>query len=218
MNDEPPHRGEPFATTHWSVVLAAARACPETVAPAWQELARAYWFPLYAYVRRRGCEPEDAADLTQTFFVRLIEKRTLKGLERDGGRFRSFLLTCLNHFLTEEWRRGQATTRRPAQGWVPLDAVEAERRYACGGPASATPEELFERRWAESLVDGALARLETHYAEAGRASLCGHLIAYLNDDPGALPHAAIAERVGLSAASVRVELLRLRHVFRVLAR
>ena len=207
-----------FATTHWTMVLAAAQASPSLPGPAWEYLARTYWYPVYAYIRHRGNTREDAADLTQSFFARLIEKRTLEGLEREGGRFRSFLLVCLNRFLTQEWRRGQAGNRRPVQGWVPFDAQAAEQRDALAGATSRTPEEVFERRWAEALVDRTLVRLEADYAAGGKAGLCAHLVAYLNDDPDALPHADVAARTGLSPSSVRVELVRLRQRFRQLFR
>jgi RNA polymerase sigma-70 factor (ECF subfamily) len=155
-----------FATTHWSVVLAAGHTGSPEAAAALETLCRAYWFPLYCFARRRGCAAEDAQDVTQEFFVRLLANRELTQADRRKGRFRTFLLTRFAHFLTDEWRKGQAQKRGGGQRLVPFDILTAEQRYALEPTDEQTPERLYDRQWAMSVLQEALERLRTFYPDA----------------------------------------------------
>ena len=152
--------GGRFETTHWSLVLAAADAEDTHGREALAKLCQVYWYPLYAFVRRQGHSPHDAQDLTQEFFTRLLEKDYLGDVDRSKGKFRSFLLAALKHFLSKEWARAKTLKRGGGHTLVPLDALSAEDRYRREPEDNATPERLFERRWALTLLDQVLTRLE----------------------------------------------------------
>ena len=207
-----------FATTHWSVVLAAAQEDRPRSREAWEKLAENYWPPLYAYIRRSGREPEDAKDLTQSFFVGLMDRGALAGLEPGEKKFRSFLLVCLNNFLTDQHRHAQAARRRPESGWLRLDEPAAEDHYQTELVDSATPEGLFERQWAATLMDRALARLETYYSDQGRREVFECLVAHLVRDPEAVPHLELAARLRTSETAVKSDMYRLRQRFRLFFR
>src|SRR5689334_586117 len=149
-----------FATTHWSVVLAAGEADTSQSLAALEKLCRAYWYPLYAHIRRRGYSEEEAKDLTQELFERLLERQFLCGLLREGGRFRSFLLTALDRFLVEQWQRSRAQKRGGGQPIVSIDAQTAEERYRLEPRDERTPEAIYEHRWAMALLDQVLGRLQ----------------------------------------------------------
>jgi RNA polymerase sigma factor (sigma-70 family) len=204
--------GSRFATTRWSVIAAACDGPTVQSDAALEALCRAYWYPLYAYVRRSGHAPADAQDLTQAFFARLLEKDWLRDARPGLGRFRSFLLMALKRFLAKEWRRENARKRGGGLAWVALDAGEAEARYAIE-PALG-PDETFERRWALTLLDRALAGVADEYREAGRAeefaTLKGHLVA----PRGEIDYEATAAALGMSAGAARVAVHRLRKRFR----
>src|SRR3954469_8808291 len=149
-----------FATTRWSLVLAAADPAAPGSSEAMAELCAAYWYPVYAYIRRRGHDAHRAQDLAQQFFARLLEKEFLAGLEPDRGRFRSFLLTCVARFLANEREYEAARKRGGGRPVVSIDAADAERRYRLEPSHSETAEVLFARRWALELLERAFARLE----------------------------------------------------------
>ena len=153
-----------FATTHWSVVLAAGDSASPHAAEALEQLCRAYWYPLYAYVRRSGCTPEDAEDLTQAFFARLLEKRRLKSAQRERGKFRSFLLTSLKHFLTNEWHRARAEKRGGGAPHFAIDAAEAEQLYQLEPAHDLTAEKLYELSWATALLERVRNRVRQEYS------------------------------------------------------
>ena len=157
-----------FPVTRWSVVAEACDPGDPESAAALEDLCRTYWMPLYAAVRRFGHEPEDAEDLTQGFFARLLEKDWLQAADREKGRFRTFLMVALKRYLANEWHRGQAAKRGGGLEPVPLDTRLAERLYGGSGAHSLTPEQLFDKRWALTLIETALARMEQEYREAGR--------------------------------------------------
>ena len=136
-------RAVAFATTHWSVVLSAAQDTSPQAKEALEVLCRAYWYPLYAHVRRRGYHAQEAQDLTQEFFIRLLTGPYLAHADRARGRFRSYLLLALNHFLTDEWRRNQAVKRGGGQPIISLDAITAETRYALEPSSDLTPEKIY---------------------------------------------------------------------------
>lgn len=213
-----PAGGAAFVTTHWSVVLAAGQAGSAASAAALETLSRTYWFPLYAYVRRRGYSPEDAQDLTQEFFARLLGRHALAHLTREGGKFRSFLLTALNHFLINEWEQHRAQKRDERRIALSLDALDAETRYRFEPADEATPEVLFERHWAATLLEQILHRLRDEYTAQGKAELFQRLRPCLTGAELMLPYAALARQSGLSEGAVKMAVRRLRHRYGELLR
>ena len=199
-----------FATTRWSVVLAAGAGSSEQAHRALAELCTDYWYPLYAYVRRRGYEAEDARDLTQAFFAKLLEKNDLMAADPARGRFRSFLLTSMKHFLASEWRR-QATLKRGGDvEVVSIDYDDAENRYRVEPAHALTPEAIYERRWALGLLDRAVDDLSERYAGRGKTELFDALKGYLGHDPGAVPYRELSQRLDQREAALRTALSRLR--------
>jgi RNA polymerase sigma-70 factor (ECF subfamily) len=158
-------RPEPlFVSTHWSVVLAAGHGNTTRACDALAQLCENYWYPLYAYARRRGVSPQDAQDLTQEFFARLLKGKWLAEADQQRGRFRSFLLSAMKHFMANEWNKARAQKRGGGQSILSLDDDSAEDRYRLDPAESAIPESLFEQEWAVTLLNGVLARLEEEYA------------------------------------------------------
>ena len=200
----------PFATTRWTIVLAAGKDSSPDSQAALVTLCEAYWYPLYAYVRRRGYSVDEAQDLTQEFFTRLLEKEYVKAADPQRGRFRSFLLASLNHFLANEWRREQAQKRGGSQTILSLDFAAGEGRLALEPADPLTPEKLFERRWALTLLSQALARLRDEYAAADKLALLEKLQPFLGGHGDAAPYQEIAAGLGLSEGAVKVAVHRLR--------
>jgi len=207
-----------FGTTHWSVVIAAGQLDAPRSQEAWETLAQKYWQPLHAYIRRSGYTPENARDLTQSFFGSLIERRTLDGVVPGNTKFRSFLLACLNNFLTDEFRHAQAARRRPKEGWISMDSDEADCSPEPEFASRATPESIFERRWAEVLLDRATVRLRSYYVDQGKTKLFERLVAHLTKEPDAIPHLELAAELNTSEAAIRSEMYRLRQRYRLLFR
>jgi RNA polymerase sigma-70 factor (ECF subfamily) len=199
-----------FATTHWSVVLNAQEADSPQAAQALEQLCRTYWYPLYAYVRRQGRSPEDAQDLTQAFFARLLAGSSLGSVDRRKGRFRSFLLAAMNHFLAEEWHRAHRQKRGGGQTILSLDEATAEERYRLEPAEAMTAETIYERRWALTLLEQVLRRLETEFAQAGQTAQFEVLKTFLLGDKGELSYADAAARTGLSESAVGVAIHRMR--------
>src|SRR5689334_15131385 len=174
MSDEsessmPAERVQQFPDTHWSVVLRAGdRAGQPQREQALETLCRAYWYPLYAYVRRRGYPEETAKDLTQGFFLRLLEKNYVGDADARRGRFRTFLLTSLGYFLANEWDRSRAQKRGGDRSLVSLDELDAEGRYLHEPADGSTPETVFERRWAEAVLEGVFGRLRREFDDPAR--------------------------------------------------
>jgi RNA polymerase sigma factor (sigma-70 family) len=198
-----------FATTRWSVVLATQR---EGAREALETLCRAYWYPLYAYTRRAGHGAEDAKDLTQAFFAAMLEKDWLHVATPERGRFRSFLLTMLKRFLINEWHKNASLKRGGSITHVPLDAEDAERRFAT--EPEMAPDAIFERRWAMTLLDQTLATLEAEFAAAGKSTAFQAMKHCLTLDRDHIPYAELAEQTGLSEGTTRVAVHRLRKRFR----
>ncbi len=207
-----------FVTTHWSVVLAARRSDTTRAQAALARLCQAYWYPLYAYVRRRGHSPPDAQDLTQEFFARLLEQNWLAQADRERGRFRSFLLAAMSHFLANEWDKARAQKRGGAAQFVPLQLGTAETRYGQEPADPLTPEQLYERRWALALLDEVLNALRKEYAAAGTAELFDALKPCLVGDRQAQPYAALAAQLSMTEGAVKVAVHRLRQRYRQLLR
>ena len=199
------------------VLLAGETQAPKAGA-ALDQLCRTYWYPLYAYVRRRGHNPEDAQDLTQEFFARLLEKKYLKLAAQERGRFRSFLLKSLQHFLINEWVRGTAQKRGGGQQIVPLDDQTAERAYQRESAPDLAPESLYDKRWAMAVLERAMERLGESYAAGGKRELFEQLKGLLLTEASADAYQEAAPRLNMSEGALKVALHRMRHRFREVIR
>jgi RNA polymerase sigma factor (sigma-70 family) len=199
-----------FTTTHWSVVLAAQAGDAPECGLALERLCRAYWYPLYAHIRRRGHSPEDAQDLTQGFFLHLIERKPFGGLHPDKGRFRSFLLAALNYYLADERDRQHAQKRGGGREYISLDATAAEARYRLEPVDEDSPDRLFERHWALALLDQVLVRLEQDYAGSDRAEWFRHLEPFLVEGSRTRSYAEVAGDLSTTEEAVKKAVQRLR--------
>ena len=207
-----------FATTRWSVVLRAAKQGDRSAGDALSWLCGQYWFPLYAYVRRRIADANEAQDLTQEFFARLLEKNVLDHAVPERGRFRSFLLTSLKNFLANEWNRAHAQKRGGRCSLLALDLDLGESRFSQEPAHDLTPERLFEREWALTLLDLVVARLEAEFVAAGKARHFELLKDALAGGRERLAYPEIAAELGLSEAAARQAAHRLRDRYRELLR
>ena len=211
-------RSPVFVTTHWSVVLTAGSSNTTAGLEALSKLCQAYWYPLYAYVRRRGYSPPDAEDLTQEFFARFLEHRWVANADREKGRFRTFLLSALNHFLANEWDRARAQKRG---GGVPLLALEfrqAETRYGREPADNATPEQHYERRWAAALLERVLDRLRREHDQENKGELFAALHSCLVGERASQPYDQLARQLHLSVGAVKTAVHRMRQRYRHLLR
>lgn len=199
-----------FATTHWSVVLAAGQSTDAQASEALEQLCRTYWYPLYAYVRRRGYSPEDAEDLTQEFFARFLVGKYLASVDRERAKFRSYLLGALNHFLADAWDHAHRIKRGGGQALQSLDVRSGESRYTLEPVAELTPDRLFDRRWAFTVLDQVLSRLRQEYERSGKGRLFEKLSAFLPGDAEADSYADLARELGMTESAVRVAVHRLR--------
>ncbi|MBE7503126.1 MAG: sigma-70 family RNA polymerase sigma factor [Verrucomicrobiales bacterium] len=210
---------ETFATTHWSVVLAAGGTNTPESRLAWEQLARIYWRPLYGHVRRRGRSHPDAQDLVQAFFERLLEKPVLQQAQRERGRFRTFLLAALDHFLANEHDRATALKRGGGIAFEPLPIANAEADLALEPAAPSTPpERLFDRDWANTVLDQALDQLAAEFVQVGKAESWNNLRPFLFRAPTPGEYETTARQLGLSPALIRKAVSRLRARLRTLAR
>ena len=203
-----------FHTTHWSVVVSAKGASSGAHASL-AKLCETYWFPLYAFVRRQGRSPHDGQDLTQEFFARLLEKGWLDGVERERGRFRSWLLAAMKHFLANEWDRARTQKRGGRAPVFSFDELDAESRLA-HEPATDSVEKIYDRRWAMTLLDAVMARLRAEMAGAGKLAHFEALKFSLSGEKHA--YAEVAARLALSEGAVKVAVHRLRERYRELLR
>ncbi len=207
-----------FAATRWTVVLSAGQAPSPQAGRALEELCRAYWYPLYAYVRRRGYDVQEAEDLTQEFFARLLAKNYLADVDRTKGRFRSFLLGSLKHFLANEWDRARAAKRGGGQPPLSLDTRTAETRYRSEPADELTPEKLLDRQWALALLDQVLARLQAEFVADGKGAQFSQLKLFLTEGKGTTSYAAVATKLQTTEGAVKVAVHRLRRRYRELLR
>ena len=206
-----------FATTHWSMVVMAGRSDATRARAALEQLCRTYWHPLYHYVRRRGYGPDDAADLTQAFFARLIEYHVVAEADPERGRFRSFLLACLKNFLSDQ--RDKASARKRGCGQVfAVDFQAEENRFSHEPVEHFTPEKAFERRWAMALLEQVYQRLEEEFRLQGKASQFAVLRMAMSAPRGSLPVAGLGRQLGMSEGAVRVAVHRLRKRYRQVLR
>ena len=206
-----------FATTHWTQVLHAGRSDSTSAREALAQLCQSYWYPLYAYARRRGNSPADAEDLTQGFFARLLELNSLADVRREKGKFRSFLLASLNHYISDEWDRARAQKRGHGRV-VSLDAGLAEERFSHEPADALTPEKLFEKKWAMTLLESVVQKLQGEYESAGKGALFMVLKFSIAGDQGEESYAELAAQLGMSEATLRVTIHRLRQRYRQLLR
>ena len=206
-----------FHTTSWSLIVTAVSEPTAEARQALATLCQTYWSPVYAFVRRNGHDPDKAQDLTQEFFYVLIEKNYLEHADRRRGRFRSFLLTSVKHFLSNEWDKSRAVKRGGGQVPVSIDATDAEGWYLPAVAHEITPEALFQRRWALSLLERVLARLRAEYATSGREELFDSLAGFLNYESEER-YDELAARLNISVGALRMAILRVRKKYRALLR
>lgn len=208
-----------FATTHWSLVVSAGRSSdPDKARAAIQSLCESYWQPLYSYVRRRGYSPDDAQDLTQEFFARLLENNRFARADQNCGKFRSFLLGSLKNFLSDEWDKSHALKRGGGQVTCSLTRDAGERTYELEPVNNVTPEQLFERRWALTLLNNVMQKLKAEHEQVGKAELFDALSPCLVGERTAQPYAELAQELHLSEGAIKSVVHRLRTRYRELLR
>jgi RNA polymerase sigma-70 factor (ECF subfamily) len=210
--------GRQFATTRWSLVLAAGDSRGPGARDALEDLCRTYWPPVYAYVRRRGYDSEEARDLTQGFFVQLLEGRKLKAVRRERGRFRTFILASVKNYLANEWDRVRAKKRGGGTVPLSLDFDGAEHRYALEPTDQATPESIFQRRWALTLLERVLEKLRQELEESGNRGRADRLLPFLTDENSRIPYNQVAADLGMSESAVKAAIHRLRKRYGALLR
>ena len=211
--------GKPrFATTHWSVISTAGKSSSPQQKQALETLCQSYWFPLYAYLRRRGCDTHQAEDVTQAFFAHIVEKQGLRTADPQYGKFRSFLLVRLKGFLSDERDRAQAKKRGGGQKILSLGIQNAEGQYALEPASGLSPEMLFEKSWALTVLERTVDRLEADMAKKNKQELFEHLKVYLTTDKDVIPYQEMATRLSMTEGSVRVAVHRLRRRYRKLLR
>jgi len=207
----------PFATTHWSVVLAAQARSP-AAEEALEKLCRTYWRPVYSFIRREGTGPEEAEDLTQGFFALLLERRNFDAVRKEKGRLRSYLLTSLKHFLVSEHRRAVTLKRGKGEQPVPLEELAAIGRADMEPAHHLSADRIYERRWALTLMEQVLRRLKDEYCTGGHAALFDSLKQLLPDEPGAQSRADIAMQLGMTDNALRQAFHRFRQRYQLLLR
>lgn len=216
MRERP--QGPQFITTHWSAVLQAGQGDSAVASAALEELCRAYWYPLYAFVRRQGHSPEEAEDLTQSFFERLLEKDYIKLADPERGKFRSFLLSALKNFLTNDWERSTQQKRGGGRLLISWDQASVERRYQMEPVDQLSPEKLYEKQWAMTLLEHVLARLREEQVAAGRELFFEGVKNRLWGDTSSTGYAELGARLGLTEVALKVAVHRLRLRYRELLR
>ena len=210
LNPGPTDGNAMFATTHWSVVLTAAETESPETATALEKLCRTYWYPLYVYVRRKGYDAQDAQDLTQEFFARLLARNYLSVADRNKGKFRSFLLGSLEHFLAREWTKAHAQKRGGGQTLFSLDEMDAENRYLLEPATDLTAAKIFDRRWATTVLDQAMARLREEHQAGDKAKLFEQVECLLAGNRAEASYEQIASLLNMTEGALKVAVHRLR--------
>jgi DNA-directed RNA polymerase specialized sigma24 family protein len=221
LNPEPPIEpaaGDIFVTTRWTVVLAAGNKPTAQANVALEELCRTYWYPLYVYVRRQAPTREDAEDLTQAFFERFLEKNFLDDVRSEKGKFRAFLLAALKHFLANEWDRAHRQKRGGGVAHLPLDWRDADTRYQIDPPDTLSPDKLYDRAWAMTVLERVIVRLRDEHAAENKTAFFEKVKPFLMADRDAGPYAEIAIALGINEPALRVAVHRLRRRYRELLR
>lgn len=216
--DTGPRKSPVFATTQWSVVLAAGGRDSGDAAEALDKLCGSYWYPLYAFVRRSGYAQHDAEDLTQEFFTRLLEKRYLDEVDPSKGRFRSFLLVRFRNFTLKERREARAQKRGGHCTFISLNDESAEQDYLRSAPVDMSADRLYVRQWATTLLDRVLARLCAEFLAEGKAALFGELKGFLQGDKHAGGYVALAAKLATTEAALKMAVSRMRKRYRQLLR
>lgn len=211
----PPERHR-FHTTHWSLVVAAGHAPTTEARKALSRLCEIYWYPLYAFVRRQGQNAENALDLTQGFFTRLLEKKDIASADQSRGRFRSWLLAAMKHFMANEYYKNQAQKRGGGKRVLSFEMQDAEDRYRLEPSHEMTPERIFDRRWALTILEQVLRSLEEQMKRAGKQKQFEKLKAFLTTEDSHTPYARIAVELSMSEGAVKVAVHRLRRKYREL--
>jgi RNA polymerase sigma-70 factor (ECF subfamily) len=211
-------RNPVFATTHWSVVLKAGDGDSSQVSAALETLCRTYWFPLFAFTRRKGFPEEDAKDLTQSFFARLLERRDIRMVDAKKGKFRTFLLASLTHFLANERDRAAALKRGGGRTIISLDAIPPEQFQRSEPAGGLAPDKLFDVRWAMVLLETAVMKLRTEMQESGKLNEFEQLKTFLTSDARDGEYSTVAQRLGCANNSVAVAVHRMRQRYRELVR
>ena len=207
-----------FNTTHWSIVLNAAGTDSEKAQTALADLCRTYWPPLFGYIQAQGHSRHDAEDLVQEFFARLLAKNYLASADRSRGRFRSFMLSSLKHFMANEWDKARALKRGGGQIIIPIDLKTDETSAGIDPADNATADKIFDRRWAMTLLDQVMARLARDYADRERGDIFESLRGVLIKDKDSLPYSEIALQLGMTEAAIKMAVQRMRAHYRELLR
>jgi RNA polymerase sigma factor (sigma-70 family) len=207
-----------FRTTHWSAIVQAGNVASVEATAALNELCQVYWHPLYAYACHQGWPAQEAEDLTQAFFARLLEKNAIALAEPEKGRFRTFLLTLFKRFLVNEWHRRHTQKRGGFQPAVSLDAGLSESRAGPEPVHRESPDFQFDQQWATTLLDAVMTRLQREYVQTGRGALFGQLEARLVHEEAALPYAEIGARLNLTEGAVKMAMQRLRTRYQAILR
>jgi DNA-directed RNA polymerase specialized sigma24 family protein len=210
--------GAQFPTTHWSVVLSAGRDTSVVADSALESLCRAYWYPLYVFVRRKGYEAHEAQDLTQSFFTRLLEKDYLRTVDRSKGKFRSFLLAALGHFLANTWRDAHAQKRGGQARFISIEEDQGENQYLQLASSDLTPEELFDQQWAVTLLGKVVARLREEFAAHGKQALFEHLKVFLTGERRSQSYAELALKLETTEGALKMAVSRMRQRYGELLR
>ncbi len=205
-----------FATTSWTLVVAAGGKCSPESAQALEDLCRIYWYPLYAYVRRRGHSREDAEDLTQGFFARFLKKNYLEGLDTGRGRFRAYLLAALKNHLTNEWQAASRLKRGGEAAHLSLDWQEGETRFQIADTAQLPPDAAYDREWATALLARVVALLREEWTRDGRRERFERLKPFLSVEAKTVPYATLAPELEIEEGALRVAVHRLRKRYREL--
>jgi len=213
-----PHPVAVFSTTHWSVVLSAGEENSSLAHEALSRLCTIYWYPLYAYVRRKGYNRDEAHDLTQEFFARLLARNYLRTLDRQKGKFRSFMLAAMEHFLAKEWRDARRLKRGGGASILSLDSDEADARYSIEPSYALTPERVYERRWATTLLEQAMKRLREEFISQNKQAFFDTLEPFLSGERAEMSYPETADKLDLTEGAVRVAVHRLRRRYGELVR
>lgn len=203
-----------FETTRWSIIRKAGSPGSDGAHDAYVHLCSTYWSPLYAFLRRRGYEPDDARDLVQEFLTRLLEREALSKVDPEKGKFRTFLLACLNNLLKDEWAKENTQKRIPKGAIIRLDAAEAERLYGQTPSYQLTPEQLFDREWAMSILRNALNALRDEHRRNGKLDQFNALAPYLTAGANSVPYAELSQRIQKDVNAIKAAVHRLRARYR----
>ena len=201
-----------FETTQWTIVMSASSDSEES-REALEQLYVKYWHPLYAYIRSKGYNVEDAEDLIQSFFAKLIEKKYLKIVSRERGRFRTFLLTSMKRFMSNDWHRRHARKRKEAYPHLSLDFEAAEIRFQTVSSSNLTPDIIYQRQWAISLINEVMKDMQAEAAEKGKEKVFSHLREFISGGPSGIPYHRVAEEIGMNEGAIKVAVHRLRKRF-----